>query len=142
MFCRKCGKENPDDATFCNSCGSNLNSDSYQNPYTNQQARYDSDPNCTYNPRYDSRPPYRMEMKSTGLGLILSFLLAGLGHLYAGRINKGLGILVAYVLLWATYFFIITGLIAFILWIWAMVDVYREINDYNEYLARTGHPPW
>lgn len=81
-------------------------------------------------------------MKSTGLGLILSFLLAGLGHLYAGRINKGLGILVAYVLLWATYFFIITGLIAFILWIWAMVDVYREINDYNEYLARTGHPPW
>jgi hypothetical protein len=24
MFCQKCGKKNPDDATFCNSCGVNL----------------------------------------------------------------------------------------------------------------------
>jgi|SRR5208283_225954 len=24
MFCQKCGKENSDDATFCNSCGANL----------------------------------------------------------------------------------------------------------------------
>ena len=25
MFCQKCGKENPDDAAFCNSCGVGLN---------------------------------------------------------------------------------------------------------------------
>ena len=24
MYCPKCGKENPDDAQFCNSCGSRL----------------------------------------------------------------------------------------------------------------------
>ena len=24
MFCQKCGKENPDNAAFCNSCGSGL----------------------------------------------------------------------------------------------------------------------
>ncbi len=24
MFCQKCGKENSDDATFCNACGANL----------------------------------------------------------------------------------------------------------------------
>jgi len=31
MFCQKCGKENSDDAAFCNSCGTNLTKKSAPN---------------------------------------------------------------------------------------------------------------
>jgi TM2 domain-containing membrane protein YozV len=145
LFCHRCGKENPNDALFCNSCGSELNpipnSDRYSTQYQNQQARYDSDLNYSNNYRYDSRPR-DVEIKSTGLGILLSFLLPGLGHLYAGKINKGLVILIVYVIMWAASYFIIPLFVAFILWIWAMVDVYGIIKEYNDYKARTGRPPW
>jgi TM2 domain-containing membrane protein YozV len=84
---------------------------------------------------------YSIELKSVGLGLILSFFLPGLGHLYAGRIDKGVGILIAFIIMVATYFFILTGFIAFVIWLWTLVDVYQEINEYNEHLMRTGRPP-
>lgn len=94
-----------------------------------------------YDTQYGKRPTYVVSGKSAGLGIVLSFLFAGLGHLYAGKIERGLGILIVYVLLLATSFLIFTTIIAIVLWIWAMVDVYGTIDEYNEYLARTGNPP-
>ena len=62
MFCDQCGFENPDDATFCGSCGKKFNvkkSQSVQKP------------------------------KRMVFGLIISFILIGLGIAYAGNVKKG-----------------------------------------------------
>lgn len=86
---------------------------------------------------------YSIPQKSTGIGIVLSFLWVGLGHLYAGQIGKGLGLMVAYIaLLVISIFLLFPAIIALVLWLWAMFDTRDVINQYNEYTRRTGNPPW
>ena len=126
MFCPHCGENNPFDANYCKNCGTNLNS----NVSAGQ-----SIPNSTI--------MYAIPQKSVGVGIVLSFLCVGLGHLYAGLIGKGLGLLVLYiVLLFLTPVLYITLIIAFVLWIWALFDVRNTINEYNDLTRNTGRPPW
>ena len=126
MFCPHCGENNPFDAKYCKNCGTNLN--------TNIRVEQ---------PIPNSTIVYTIPHKSVGVGIGLTFQRKGLGHLYAGLIGKGLGLLILYIVLWvispAIYF---TYIVAFILWIWALFDVRNTINEYNDYTRNTGRPPW
>ncbi len=127
MFCPHCGENNSFDANYCKKCGANLNSD----------VRVEqSIPNSTI--------MYTIPQKSVGVGIILSFLCVGLGHLYAGLIGKGLGLLVLYIVLWilSPFTLFISGIIAFVLWLWAIFDTRTIINEYNNYTREIGNPPW
>ena len=103
--------------------------------------------------------------KSVGTALVLGFLFPGLGHLYIGKLARGLCILVANIFLevatilllfvrfnddFLTYNetanLLILSLIllipAFILLIWNLFDVNKLGNEYNDCIRRTGAPPW
>lgn len=84
-----------------------------------------------------------MPLKSAGVGIILSIIFVGLGHLYAGLIGKGIVLLIVYVVLFAIGALTLFGLILpLILWIWGIYDTNKNIKIYNEQVRRTGNPPW
>lgn len=86
---------------------------------------------------------YPEPLKSAGIGIILSFLFVGLGHLYAGQISKGIILfVVSVVLMTLSILFIFPLFAVFILWIWAMYDVNNTIKQYNQHIRNTGNPPW
>jgi len=85
------------------------------------------------------------------LALIVGFFgLFGIGHIYVGRIMKGIMFLVIGFVLIALVFvgtlFIFCGipflLIGFVVWILQTLDAHKLAIQYNEVLQRTGRPPW
>ena len=92
------------------------------------------------------RPP---EWKSMGVTMVLTivlgfFGLGGIGHLYLGKIIKGIVLCVVGIIL-----FIITiltmgiGIIALIPFaLFVIYDSYRLCKRYNNDLEQTGRPPW
>lgn len=128
MYCPKCGKDNPDDASFCGSCSASLNGSAAP-----QGAAYGN------NNAYAAAP-----QKSTGLGIVLSIIFVGLGHLYAGLISKGITLMIVYILLivLSPFTIFLSLIVALILWIWSIYDVNKMINQYNQQIRTTGNPPW
>jgi len=92
------------------------------------------------------RPP---EWKSMGVTIVLTVVLGifgfgGIGHLYLGKIIKGIVILiVGIILLIITIFTMGIGIIALIPYaIWVVYDSYKLCKHYNDELEQTGRPPW
>ena len=69
--------------------------------------------------------------------------LGGIGHLYLGKIIKGIVLLIVGIILaiigWLTIFGLII-LLAFALYV--VYDAYRLCKRYNDVLEQTGRPPW
>ncbi|MBU8907146.1 hypothetical protein [Desertibacillus haloalkaliphilus] len=71
-------------------------------------------------------------MKNPGLAAVLSFFIAGLGQIYNGKIAKGIAFIVAYFIS-ALLMTILIGFITTpILWIWGMVDAYKDAERLNK----------
>lgn len=148
MYCPNCGTEAVQDSEFCQKCGTNLKEGTKQTY---------APPNVIY------APP----LKSTGLAAVLSFLFAGLGQVYVGKIARGIifvciGACVGVVstisilsgivvdsnggIIEYTTAYIIAGLailVAYLaFWIWQIFDAHNLANQYNEALRQTGKEPW
>ncbi len=76
-------------------------------------------------------------MKSAGLAAVLSFFISGLGQIYNGQILKGLIIIVVQVINGALTTILIGWIPLAIVWVWAIIDAYREAGKIN---ARYGGP--
>jgi TM2 domain-containing membrane protein YozV len=74
-------------------------------------------------------------MKSAGLAAILSFFISGLGQIYNGQILKGLVIIVVQIINGALTTILIGWIPLAIVWVWAIIDAYREAERIN---ARRG----
>ncbi len=101
-------------------------------------------------PKYQAR--VYVNKKSTGVALILSLLVAGLGQMYVGGVRRGALLLLAYlvcVMLALTLLFngswaagAILYLLCFVVWIYGMYDAYKMAQRYNAYLlSHDGNPP-
>ena len=139
-----------EDAEFCGSCGV-----SRTGPIRNNQ---------NYNGGYS--PRYMVTEKSAGVAIVLGFLIVGLGHLYAGRIGRGLVVMAiniliavpAYIFLFTVFlediymsyddaftWLVLLGLlmiVQFIYLVWTLYDVNKLVKQYNEHARRTGEPLW
>ena len=92
------------------------------------------------------RPP---EWKSMGVTMVLTIVLGiiglgGIGHLYLGKIIKGIVLcIVGIILLVVTFMTVFIALIVLIPFaLFVIYDAYRLCKRYNNELEQTGRPPW
>lgn len=72
--------------------------------------------------------------KTPIVAVILSFIFVGLGQMYAGKIGRGVFLIILFFIFLATSASIITAVLAFILWIWGMVDAAECVRKHNNWL--------
>ena len=169
-FCDNCGHELRSTSKFCSSCGTPIPEEEVieyvpQSPEPPKQSTEpepkpkvkepepktkvkESEPKPKQNVNSGKvlqRPP---EWKSMGVTMVLTVVLGivglgGIGHLYLGKIIKGIVLLIVGIILaiigWLTIFGLIV-LLAFALFV--MYDSYRLCKRYNNDLEQTGRPPW
>jgi len=99
-------------------------------------------------------PPYAYGpmpgQKSSGVAILLSFFLSGLGQIYNGELTKGLLLLFAsiglsvflFFLWWTCAGLVLGSALALVVWIFGMYDAYTRAEQYNQALRATGRPPW
>ena len=124
-FCSSCGAALIGKSTTCMKCG-----------YTKTK----------YNPM---TPPQGALYKNEGTGLILSivlglFCLNGIGQIYAGKVGRGIGIMIgSWVLIVVGILTFGIGLIAYLaIFIWQIFDTKKLCREFNEYVSQNGRPPW
>ena len=122
-FCGSCGAALIGKSTTCMKCG-----------YTKTK----------YNPMAAGA-----QYKNEGTGLILSILLGllticGIGQIYAGKVGKGIGIMIgSWVLIVVGVLTMGIGLIAYLaIFIWQIFDTKKLCREYNEFFSLNGRPPW
>ncbi|MCL2031696.1 MAG: hypothetical protein FWG96_00235 [Methanomassiliicoccaceae archaeon] len=140
MYCRSCGNQLNEGQSFCDKCG--VRADGAEG---------------------GPGPQYVVHIneKSSGVAAVLSFLWAGAGQIYVGRIGRGLALMFSYLLIYAVLFvvgFVIAlemesfggfivlmismGVFTLAFWIWNIYDAYKLSNEYNDYLRSHGKRPW
>jgi TM2 domain-containing membrane protein YozV len=127
VFCRHCGKNlQVDNVGFCPFCGAaqkNTNSDTKIRQSLNQP-------------------------KSSGKTLVIALLAGvvffnGIGHLYIGKIRRGIIILViGWILGILTILFIPFVIVSIVFNLWQGYNAYKLAEYYNDYLNINGKAPW
>ncbi|MDQ3083965.1 MAG: zinc ribbon domain-containing protein [Thermoproteota archaeon] len=133
VFCKHCGKDFPlEDITFCPSCGKPQQLGASNTLVTTQT-------------------------KNHGTAVLIALIAGlfgfeGIGHIYLGRIGKGIGLLlIGWVLSASAFLFalggifvasIILGIGVFVFWIWQAYDANKQAKYYNESLLQNGKAPW
>lgn len=122
MYCPNCGKEIPEGAKFCPDCGHGAGASG----------------------DVSASAALMFNKKSEGLALILSLLIPGLGHIYVGQTNRGVMILIGFIVCAILGAFLFVPWIGnLVLWIYGMYDSYKLTDEYNRYLLEhNGQPPW
>ena len=109
MFCENCGKEIPNDSAFCPECGFK-----------------------TRIPVVTNNPPVVYNEKNMVLALILSFILPGLGIVYAENFKKGIIIFLAGLIFSLLGIKIpICRIIGVIILIYGLYETYNEVKIAN-----------
>jgi TM2 domain-containing membrane protein YozV len=157
-FCSNCGETLDLDKEIkkCSKCGIDL-----------QQQEVGS----THNKSIVGQLPY----KSPGTAALIAFIggifaLPGIGHIYVGKVGKGIGILISGIIIYvlliimafslqstlflapdessavgggAILMMFILGIVYFVLWIWQIFDARKLAKKFNESVRTTGgKEPW
>lgn len=122
-FCRNCGEQlSLDNVSFCPFCGKPQNT---ANPVT-----------------------MAIQTKNSGAAIVIALIAGilgfnGIGHLYIGKIGKGIILLiVGWLILGLTFVFVPFGLVYLIFWLWQAYDVNKKSKFYNDYILNNGKTPW
>lgn len=150
-FCDQCGKPISPDAVFCPSCGRKVETSAPQHP-TPAQTAPSIGPVVTIT-----------ESKNPGIAALLALILGlgflyGIGHIYVGRIGRGIillatGVILGILVYVSVFFgfltygagFIVTIfllLVALVVNIWQTYNAYRLAKEFNAHVQQYGKPPW
>jgi TM2 domain-containing membrane protein YozV len=150
MFCSNCGKQNPDNAKFCDGCGQPVASTAAPQYAPPRQQQYTPPPQPQYAPppppQYappqppvypqpqqspfapNAAPPYTAEMgispKSKTTAALLAFFLGTLGihRFYTGKTGTAILMLILGILGYATVVFVVGYFILSALGLWILID--------------------
>jgi|BEDMetMinimDraft_2_1075160.scaffolds.fasta_scaffold00388_5 hypothetical protein len=140
MFCPNCGREVREGSAFCPNCGFNLSG-----PKGGSQVPPPPPPQGT------PPPPPPQSTKSVKTAVLLSVVYMGLGHIYVGRLTKGIPLLLVGLALGfvtgklfdsGNPVFLATLAVFFAVWIWSILDARKLAKEYNTSVLRTGRAPW
>ena len=140
-FCSNCGESLDQESKKCSKCGIDFQ----------QQQQVESN---TSNRSIVDQLPY----KSPGTAALIAFIggifgLPGIGHIYVGKVGKGIGILISGIIIAVllvimvislqSILLFILGIAYFVLWIWQIFNARKLAKKFNE-LVRTngGKEPW
>jgi len=154
IFCTNCGKQFLDFVKFCSGCGTPINSPPPNSPPPNSPPPNSPPPNS---PPPNSPPPNNnqyqrpMQWKNEGTVLLITVIFGiigcgGVGHIYLGKIGKGIVLLIIGIILFIISFVLIFMLIPFfivlvIFAIWVVFNARSDCRKYNDAMERTGRPP-
>ena len=160
IFCTNCGKQFLDSVNFCSGCGSPINSPPPNSPPPNSPPPNSPPPNSPppNSPPPNSPPPNNynqyqkpMQWKNEGTVLLITVIFGifgygGIGHIYLGKIGKGIALLIVGTILLAISIILLFMMIPFIiiLWIfaiWVVFNARKDCRKYNDAMERTGRPP-
>lgn len=80
---------------------------------------------------------YFEQRKTPAVASLLSFIVSGAGQIYNGELGKGIGMIAAYILCWATSALGFPVLFLIALWIWGMIDAHAKAEEINSHLKTT-----
>ena len=161
--CPRCGQTVSNQSNFCSRCGLLLTSSRDKGPPNREPAHQYDAANDLENPR-----PEWIREKDPNITLILALIpglfgLMGIGHLYIGKIARGIlflliGLIIGPIFAGGIYLLIMEGvmpdpidlliaggfliLIIAIVLIGSTIDAYEQAKTYNHVLRTRGSPPW
>ena len=166
VYCSKCGNKITDDSSFCKNCGTKIKNET-ENKFCGKCGKpISSGRYCTHcgsntsgiiseSTQRIGRP---VEWKSESVTLLLSILLGlfgiqGVGHMYVGKIGKGIAILIGSIILIVFALVSMMSIIGialgaillivyFIVFIWQIIDSRKLCQEYNEYMEKNNKAPW
>jgi TM2 domain-containing membrane protein YozV len=80
---------------------------------------------------YQGQPPVRVEPKNPAAAIALSFLIPGVGSMYAGNSSTGVVIVVLYLMSLVTCLALIGFVLVPIVWIWGMINAHGSAVRWN-----------
>ena len=121
-FCPNCGSQVRDGVKFCDKCGTQMPAVA-----NNQNSNLD----------VANYMAYKSSEKSMAVAMLISFLLTGLGIVYAGNTGKGLLIFISSMMCTIFAWFSrpfggIFVIISLILWIIGLILTYVEVESAND----------
>lgn len=134
-FCSQCGKSIDINAMMCPYCGAEQNSQ----PTQEKQTKFCS--NC--GEEIDSKavvcPKCGVQVQNASItqelnptvAILLNFFIPGLGHIYSGLTQKGILILVLYIVSAILTVVVVGFVLALIIWVWALIDVNKCVKALN-----------
>ncbi len=128
MFCPTCGREIPDGTTVCLACGATIG----------------DRPVPGYEGSAGRSVRVKPEKKSEILAFFLSFIVPGLGHMYLGRINIGVILLVASIacVVLGSLLHPISYVLCAFLWQFGLFCSFFMARKYNQHLIDHAEPLW
>lgn len=142
-FCYNCGEKVSINAVACPNCGAGLTKNNNTQRQANTKKFCSNCGNevnmnavvCTHCGASVSRGNAYSGDKSVGVAVLLSIIFPGIGHFYIGLNQKGMMYIIVYIVSVALIFTfilaIIGGILAFVMWIWALIDVIKSTEALN-----------
>ncbi len=155
IICSDCGKKTTDDQNFCPSCGTRLGKKSNSDLESELKETKEKVKELEKKSQsQDDRDYVQTMYKSEGTTLVLAIVLgifgiSGVGHIYLGRVGKGIAILIVNLILGAiggATLFIGVGVVFLIIYlvifIWQILDSRSLCHYYNSHIREKGSRPW
>lgn len=156
VFCTNCGQELPSgvNVKYCPNCGKLVNENNIED-FGTKTKKDDEDKSKSFPPQQPSvvtQLPY----KSPGTAALIAFIggifgLPGIGHIYIGKLGKGIGILILGLFLYAMMIgsifgfppmALIFGIAYLIMFIWQIFSARGQARQFNELVKETRKEPW
>ena len=156
-FCGSCGQElSGIDINYCSKCGKRIDQSDNLEITNNKNVKTPIEETDKGNS--DSRRPavITLPYKSPGTAALIAFIgglfgLPGIGHIYVGKVGKGIGILILGLVIYAFLVISILGIspvmffiaiVYLILLIWQIFSARGNARKFNKSVKETGKEPW